>query len=165
MHSYRFDNRSPEEFARDIKSRTMEERAIFLLWLDFVEHDTGHRPSYKDTGCGQTGDVLEDHEVSSDPDFYVDGYGLVEVKFSKPMLKKFFHLKSSQVRQYCKKDTTILMVRGTDSQNPLFTMLKPNALKEITKDCKEINWQGFGGKLSYRIPVDRFVWRSFKYAV
>jgi len=160
--NYRHDDRSPEQFARDIKAHTMEERALFLLWLDLIERETGKRPSYKDTGCGKTGDVLDDKDVSTEPDFEVEGYGLVEIKFSKPFLNKFFHLKTSQVKQYQKKGATILMVHGTETKRPVFTMLKPEALNKIIKDCKTVNWQGFGFKPAYRIPVGRFVWRPLK---
>lgn len=160
--NYRHDDRSPEQFAKDIKARTMEERALFLMWLDLLEKDTGHRPSYKDTGCGKTGDVLEDKDVSTNPDFEVEGFGLVEIKFSKPLLTKFFHLKVSQVKQYCKNNATILMVHGTSTKQPMFTMLKPDTLKAIMKDCKEVSWAGFGFKLSYRVPINRFVWRPLK---
>lgn len=158
---YRQDDRTPEQFAKDIKSRTMEERALFLMWLDLTEKETGRRPVYKDNGCGKTGDVLEDKDVSTAPDFEVEGYGMVEIKFSKPMLKKFFHLKVSQVKQYLKQDATVLMVQGADTK-PVFTMLKPEALKDIIKECKEVPWIGFGYKMSYRIPIDKFIWRSLK---
>jgi hypothetical protein len=160
--NYRHDDRSPEQFAKDIKAHTMEERALFLLWLDLVEKETGKRPTYKDTGCGKTGDVLDDKDVSTDPDFEVEGYGLVEIKFSKPLLNKFFHLKTSQVKQYCQKNAMILFVHGTETKSPVFTMLKQDALKSIMKECKIVNWLGFGYKPSYRVPIGKFIWRPLK---
>ena len=160
--NYRFDDRSKEQFEKEIKERTIEERSLFLLWLDLIERETGRRPSYSDTGCGRTGDFLEDGEVSTDPDFNVDGYGHIEVKFSKPLLKKVFHLKASQVKSYLKQKATILMVNGAELDAPEFTMLKPRALKNIIETCEVIPWKGFGNKLSYRIPVNKFIWRSLK---
>jgi len=160
--NYRFDERSEEQFKHDIRDRTMEERSLFLLWLDLIERDTGQRPKYKDTGCGKTGDFLQDGEVSTDPDFEVEGYGHVEVKFSKPRLKTVFHLKAGQVKQYLKQGATILMVNGTDEDVPEFTMLKPEALKRIADDCKIVNWKGFGHKPAYRIMVKQFLWRPLK---
>lgn len=160
--NYRYDNRSEDQFKRDIKSRTKEERTLFMLWLDLIEKSTGKRPGYSDTGCGQSGELLKDSEVSLDPDFHVEGYGKVEVKFSKPLLKKFFHLKASQVRSYQKEGATILMINGSDMPIPDFTMLKPAALQEIIDSCKVIPWTGFGGKPSYKIPVDKFIWRPLK---
>ena len=66
--NYRYDGRSEAEFKKDIKERTLEERALFLLWLDLIEQETGTRPKYKDTGCGKTGELLNDKQVSTDPD-------------------------------------------------------------------------------------------------
>lgn len=160
--NYRYDNRSEDQFKKDIKSRTREERRLFLLWLDLIEHTTGTRPKYNDTGCGQTGELLQDSQVSMDPDFHVEGYGKVEVKFSKPLLNKFFHLKAAQVKSYHKDNATILMINGSDEPQPQYTMLKPAALADIMATCKIIPWTGFGGKPSYKIPVDKFVWRLLK---
>jgi hypothetical protein len=162
MNNYRFDERSKEQFEKDIRDRTMEERSLFLLWLDLIEKETGHRPKYKDTGCGKTGKYLEDAEVSTAPDFEVDGYGHIEVKFSKPRLIKVFHLKVGQVKQYLKQKATILMVNGTNEDIPEFTMLKPAAHQDIVKTCQVVNWTGFGFKPAYRIPVKRFLWRALK---
>lgn len=160
--NYRFDERSEEQFKHDIRDRTMEERSLFLMWLDLLEKESGRRPKYKDTGCGKTGEFLADGEVSTNPDFEVEGFGHVEVKFSKPRLKSVFHLKAGQVKQYVKQGATILMVNGTDEQVPEFTMLKPEALKRITDSCKVVNWKGFGHKPAYRIPVKQFLWRPLK---
>lgn len=160
--NYRFDERSKEEFEKDIKSHTMEERALFLLWLDLIEKDTGSRPKFKDTGCGKDGAFLDDKDVNTDPDFEVEGYGEIEVKFAKPMLNRNFHLKTNQVKSYLKKGATILMVNGSGEDVPTFTMLKPTALQAIMDECEVINWKGFGWKPAYRIAVNRFLWRDLK---
>ena len=160
--NYRYDNRSEDQFKKDIKSRTQEERALFILWLDLIERTSGVRPKYTDTGCGQTGELLTDKEVSMDPDFNVEGYGKVEVKFSKPLLDKFFHLKASQVKSYLRDGATVLMINGSNEDVPQYTMLKPPALQDIIDTCKVIPWTGFGGKPSYKIPVTKFVWRPIK---
>jgi hypothetical protein len=160
--NYRFDQRSQEEFERDIKDRTHTERALFLMWLDLVEKNTGKRPSYKDTGCGKTGDFLTDKEVSTQADFDVENFGKIEVKFAKPLLDKFFHLKVRQVKAYAKQGASILMVNGADQDVPQFTVLSPQTLQSIINDCRIVKWAGFGYKTAYKIPVDRFVWRSLK---
>lgn len=160
--NYRYDSRSEDEFKRDIKSRTQEERTLFLLWLDLVERTTGVRPKYTDTGCGQSGELLQDSEVSLDPDFHVEGYGKVEVKFSKPLLNKFFHLKAAQIRSYQNEGATILMINGSHEDVPQYTMLKPAALQDIMDTCKVIPWSGFGHKPSYKIAVNKFIWRPLK---
>lgn len=162
MSNYRYDQRSEEQFKEDIKNLTLEERALFLAWLDLIEKETGHRPIYKDTGCGKDGELLTDAEVTTAPDFEVEGYGKVEVKFSRPKLDHWFHLKANQVNQYLKAGATILMVNGSKEENPDFTMLKNDALQRIVDSCEQIIWRGFGAKLAYRIPVNMFIWRKLK---
>ena len=160
--NYRFDNRSEDEFKADIKNHTTEERRLFFMWLDLIEKETGKRPGFQDTGCGNDGEFLENSKVNTDPDFTVDGYGEIEVKFAKPLIKTYFHLKTNQVKHYCERGATILMVNGAGEEIPMFTMLKPGALQDITKDCKRINFKGFGWKPAYRVLVSRFLWRPLK---
>lgn len=160
--NYRFDDRSPEEFRREIKDRTLQERSLFLLWLDMLERVTGIRPSFSDTGCGRTGELLKDDEVSMAPDFEVEGYGALEVKFAKPLLEKNFHLKANQVKSYRDKGASILMVNGADTETPMYTMLDTKALASIINDCIIVRWHGFGHKPAYRIPVNKFLWRPLK---
>jgi hypothetical protein len=162
MSGYRFDGRSKEQFKEDIKERTLEERSLFLKWIDLLEKENGAAPAYKDTGCGKYGDFLEDSDVSTDPDFYVEGYGNVEVKFSKPKLDKYFHLKVSQVQSYLKRSVIILMVNGCRDENPTFTMLRSDSLQQIADSCDIVPWVGFGMKKAYRIPVNKFIWRSLQ---
>lgn len=159
--NYRYDQRSKKEFERDIKEHTSTERALFMRWLDYLQKSTGERPAFKDCGCGSDGEYLEDQDVNTNPDFAVDGYGFVEVKFSKPMLKTVFHLKKNQVDKYIKKNATVLMFNGTnDDDGPQFTMLKTEALQDVVDGCKVVNWKGFGYKPAYRVPVSKFIWRK-----
>jgi hypothetical protein len=157
--SYRLDDRSEEEFKKEIRERTLQERSLFIRWLDLIELKTGKRPAYEDTGCGKSGEYLEDDEVSMAPDFRVEGYGQVEVKFSKPLLTRFFHLKADQVRSYRQIGASILMINGADTDDPHFTLLDAEVLKFISLQCEVTKWRGFGGKPAYRIPVDMFLWR------
>ena len=162
MSEYRFDSRSKEEFEKDIKSRTMEERALFFMWLDLLEKETGVRPKFTDTGCGRDGNLLDDNKVSTLPDFEVEGYGKVEVKFSNPNLDRAFHLKVNQVKSYHQNGAMILMVNGAADPVPTFTILKPEALGKIIDAYKVIPFKGFGWKPAYRIPVKDFIWRPLK---
>ncbi len=157
--NYRFDGRSKEQFEKDILDRTLEEKRLFLLWIQLLEKKNGQKVEYKNTGCDNSGEYLEDQDVSTVADFEVEGYGRVEVKFSKPVLDKFFHLKSSQVKKYINQNATILMVNGTSSDKPVYTMLDAKCLTKISEECKEIPWAGFGRKMSYKIPINMFIWR------
>ena len=160
--NYRFDSRSKDQFEQDIKDRTLKERDLFFAWLDYVETQSGTRPEFTETGCGNHGDFLDDADVSTAPDFNVEGYGHVEVKYSDPLIKRDFHLKANQVKAYEKMGATILMFNGCREETPVFTMLKPEDLKEIIDSYPVIHFQGFGGKPSYKIPVSEYIWRSVK---
>ena len=160
--SYRFDNRSEQEFIKDIEERTLREHELFLAWLRYIKYTTDHRPKYRNVGCGKKGEYIKNEKVSTAVDFLVEGYGLVEVKFATPMLMKYFHLKVRQLKSYQSQQATILMVNGAGTKNPTFTMISPLALAEIEKTCKKILWQGFGNRLAYRIPINKFVWKTLK---
>jgi len=160
--SYRYDTRGKDQFEKDIKERTLKERELFHMWLDYLETQTGKKPSFTETGCGNDGEYLEDSDVSTAPDFNVDGFGHVEVKYSDPLITRCFHLKANQVKAYEKMGATVLMFNGCREEIPVFTMLKPEDLKEIIDSYPVINFQGFGGKPSYKIPVSEYIWRSVK---
>ena len=159
--NYRFDKRTKQEFQKDIKDRTLEERRLFFVWLDLLEADSNERPDYDDTGCGKDGEFLENANVTTNADYYVEGYGPIEVKFAMPVLTRYFHLKARQVKSYIEQSATVLMVNGASEDVPTFTMIDPNALQSIVddEDVPVIPWQGFGNKPSYRIPIARFIWR------
>lgn len=152
--TYRFDNRSPHEFARDINVRTKIERQIIRQWASLMGNLT-----YRDTGCDNTGAYLDIKDVNSDPDYEVDTIGLVEVKFSLPYLTRYFHLKVSQVNSCIKQEAQVLMVNGWN-ETPQWVLLSVTDLSNITKWCEKVSWRGFGGKLSYKIPVSLYEWSS-----
>jgi hypothetical protein len=160
--NYRFDSRSREEFERDIKERTLEERRLFLLWLDLLERENGTKPSYTDTGCGKDGDFLEDTNVTTEPDFNVEGYGKIEVKFAKPLIDKFFHLKVSHVKACKECGASILMINGAREEQPVYTMIRPEFLEKIMDTCPIVPFQGMGHKPCYKIHVNNFVWRPLQ---
>jgi hypothetical protein len=162
-NSYRFDKRSKKEFKKDIAETSKTEQKLFKLWLDYLERTTGEKIEASFSGCGKgRGEYLEADEVNSNADYEVKGYGLIEVKFSKPMLDKFFHLKVGQVDSYLKQEASILMVIGSSTSHPKFAIITPTTMEYIRDNCKKIPWGGFGGKLSYRINVGMFAWRQLK---
>lgn len=157
--NYRFDKRSKKEFQQDIKEATKIEEAILNLWLDKIERETLIRPKYKHLADGRDGSFLKDKEVDSTADFEVIGYGKIEVKFCRPFLKTRFHLKKGQLESYIKQNCIIIIVNGWDTHHPVFTLIKPKMMDKIVEECEVINYGGMGGKPSYRIPTDMFIWR------
>ena len=157
--NYRFDKRTKQEFRRDIKIASQIENKIIELWLDRIEKRRGERPKYWHIGCNNDGSYLEDHEVSTEADYCVYGYGKIEIKFSKPMITKCFHLKVNQVRSYIRQNANILMVNGWNTPNPMFVLIRVHVLKSGIKRWKRVSFHGCGNKPCFRIPVDEFIWR------
>lgn len=157
MKNYRFDKRTEAQFKKDIRDFTRKENELLELFIKSHDKKLKYRRIKED---GADGEYLTDEQVSIEPDFWVEDYGLVEVKFAKPMLKKCFHLKVGQMKKYESQNATILMVNGVNTDSPQFTLIKPKKIKWIIKTCEEVPWGGFGGKLSYKIPVDAFKWQD-----
>lgn len=162
MVQYRKDKRSLKEFKADIKSAKQIEFDILVRWLDYIHKTKGIVLSYAANAPGDDGEYLEDSEVTTDADYTVESYGLIEVKFSKPKMKKHFHLKVDQVASYIKQKATLLLIDGYETECPEWTLIYPDKLELITKhpSCKIVPWVGFGMKEAYRIPLDMFYWRE-----
>lgn len=156
---HRFDVRSKDEFRKEIKESTATEQILFERWLTWCELNKGARPKYTVTGCGADGEFLESSKVTTAADYRVEGLGPVEVKFAKPVLKRDFHLKATQTESYLKQGAYILMFNGSSDPSTTFTLITPNMLENIVRKCKVIPWIGFGGKPSYKISINKFIWR------
>lgn len=157
--SYRKDVRSDEQFKRDIKEGSIAEKQILERWLNVVEEATGKRPTFTDNGCDNSGEYLEERDVTLDPDYDVDGYGLVEVKFSNPKLHNVFHLKVDQVDRILKDKASILFANGWAAKGmAMFSLITPDELGAAIMRSPQVSWRGFGGKLAYRLNVNQFHW-------
>lgn len=156
---YRLDYRTREEFKKDVKEGTRLENELMEAWLKRVEQVVGKRPACTRTSRkGADGEYLDIEDVTLDADFEVENVGFVEVKFSKPLLTSCFHLKAAQVNSYIKQNASILMVNGTDTDSPEFALITVSMLKQIRRDCRVVNWRGFGNKKAYKIPIRKLVW-------
>lgn len=160
VNKYRFDNRTKEEFERDIKNGTAKETELLKLWLKKIYKTTRIKLTYKYNGCGPDGEYLSSKKVNTNADFIVDSVGLIEVKFSKLLLTNFFHLKVQQINSYIKQNAYVLMINGAETKTPSYILLSPNRLANIVAKCKVVAWAGFGGKKSYRIPINMFRWKD-----
>ncbi len=153
---YRKDTRTLNQFKKDIKECTDIENELISLWINYIDPGKKILP----TGCDGTGKYLRDEEVSQVADFYIQGYGYIEVKFSKRPLKDYFHIKVNNINSYIEQRCTVLMFDGIES--PRYTLISTDMLTNIVNRCETIKWKGFGGKLSYRIPLNKFIWREIK---
>ncbi len=160
--NYRMDHRSKDEFKKDIKMAHAIELDILNRWLNLIKKETGIRPKYQDNAPRNDGEYLADRQVTTDADYIVEGYGLLEIKFSKPLLKDFFHLKQNQVLSYLRQQCILLMVSGINTENPVWTLIYPVDLIRLISlgECHEVKWFSAGFKEAYKIPVNEFEWRS-----
>ena len=156
--NYRWDRRSKRKFSLEVNRASKIEYQILELWLNAVEREQSTRPSYIETGCDNTGAFLE--KATTRADYHVEGYGFIEIKFSRPKKTKYFHLKVRQVKSYIKQKAKILFVNGWSTDNPQYTILTTHRLKTLDERCKTITFKGFGNKVSYRIPITMLFWRS-----
>lgn len=155
--NYRFDKRTKEQFLADIKSASRTEKVLLEKWLDKVQQKTGVRYAYQDTGSDNSGEYLESKDVTCKADFELEEIGPTEVKFSKTLIDPF-HLKISQVKSYIKQDAFIIFFNGVETAKPEFTMFMSTDVLKM--NLEEVNYYGFGGKLSYRIPCSLLDWWS-----
>lgn len=158
--SYRKDFRSDEEFRRDIKAGALAEKQILERWLNVVEKETGTRPAFTDNGCDNSGEYLEERDVTLDADYSVEGYGLIEVKFANPKLHTTFHLKVDQVDRILQDESKILFANGWATKNEtMFALITPDELGAAILRSRQVPWHGFGGKMAYRLKVNHFHWQ------
>lgn len=150
---YRFDNRTEKEFKKDIKDGNRIERMLLERWLPTVGN-----PSYRDTGCGNDGEFLEIEDVNTDPDFYVEGIGHVEVKFCRPVPRNF-HLKVSQIRQYIEHNAQLLMVLGAGCEFPKYSLISVDDLRFLLEACDHVACRQFGNKKAIRVPAEWITWK------
>ena len=149
---YRFDNRSKERFVKDISDGNRIERMLLERWLLTIGN-----PAYTDNGCGNDGEFLPFDEVTTEPDFEVEGVGLVEVKFCRP-IPEYFHLKSSQIQHYIAKGAQLLMVLGAGKEFPKYKLISVDDLAFLLKACDEVTCRQFGNKKALRVPAEWIQW-------
>jgi len=152
-NSYRFDNRTQAQFARDIKDGNRIERKLLERWLLTIGN-----PKYEDNGCGNDGRYLTLEQVTVDPDFKVNGVGFVEVKFCRPMPKSF-HLKVSQLNKYIAQNAQLLMVLGAATECPKYTLISVDDLKYLLEACEHVVCHQFGDKKSIVVPCEWITWK------
>lgn len=155
--AHRMDNRTLEEFEQDIKKAVRIEREIIERYAKWVKKNYGREIVVEDNGCDNTGRLLEKADASAD--FTINSIP-VEVKFNNNHLE-VFHIKTYQLKSYIEQNAYILWVNGYTTNNPVFTIVSPRQLKQITKTCKVVRFKSWGGKPCYRISASMFKWLPF----
>lgn len=153
----RKDFRTHKQFTKDIKEAALIERAILKRWCRVLGIDPD---KVTETGCGPNGEYLSHSEVHTLADYFVPDIGYVEVKYSKPLLDGWFHLKVQQVESYLKQKASILMVDGFNSSKAVYTFIIPDQLATFGEKYEVVMFQGLGFKPAYRLSVGDFIWRK-----
>lgn len=153
---YRMDNRTVDEFQRDIERGTAAERDIVDRYVRYYEKHFGTRLEIVDNGCDNSGQFLTRGAVSMNADFIIGGKP-VEVKFNKQTLTKF-HFKAAQLEAYAKQGASVLWVNGYETRNPVFMVLKSQDLFDIKERLKPVPQIAWGGKLSYVLFAKDYHW-------
>lgn len=156
--AYRIDNRSIEQFTKEIKESHEIERNIIDAYCQYVKETYGMDLVVEENGVDNSGEFIAG-KVTTDADFLING-APVEVKFNKNMLS-VFHLKVSQVWSYLKQNATILWVNGYETENPVFTLITPPQIKKMIIGREQIHFEKWRKRV-YRFYANEFTWKSIK---
>ena len=157
------DNRTDEEFAKDIKSCTSIEQKLIQIYVKYL-NDTSDTKTYEyiNNGVDNTGKFIQDDKkIVADADFIIKHPDFedkpVEIKFSRKLCSDF-HLKLGQVNKYIETNTTVVMFMGIDKKNTKFCILAPSDLQHAIKHNKHIHFKAWGGKLCIKFNTSECEW-------
>lgn len=141
---YRKDKRTREQFKRDIEESTKIERVLMELYTADLSRRRGIKYTFEDNGCDNSGKLLADKHVTTDPDFLLitpaGKRHKIEIKFSRPD-KEDFHLKDDQLRAMQKHACALVVFMGTETPNRRYCVIKPDQFPIILEKCpKKVLW-------------------------
>lgn len=165
LANYRFDVRDQKQFEEDIKRWHTTENWIADVLQKMLTVAFNRSVEVRPNGCAMDGRYLEDNEVTTEPDYslHVEGWRKVvplEIKSADGLLQTF-HIKVEQIESYLRQDPRmlILMVRGTGTKRPEFTVLRPEDF--LNHSFEQLPFATWGGKLCYRLYAYQFRWEPF----
>lgn len=171
--SYRFDNRTKEQFKQDIKDCHKDELTIALSICQNIYNEKKIWPLLDTNGCDNSGEFLEDKNVTSDPDFIIDGV-YTEITKSNTVCKKYFHEKLNKVNKALSdnSENNLVFVNGYNELiSPLFISLNKKELFTFSEMAKKKygvvgmpTRNGFISKQSLRYDISWFdgMWKELK---
>ena len=116
--SHRYDVRTKDQFAKEIKDYHIKEAEIAVRLGIAVHAKTGKWPEIKANGVDSTGALIEsDQAVTCDPDYLI-GDRLVEITHSKYVLNKTFHEKQNKIKKMLANGTDMVFVNGLSEKQP-----------------------------------------------
>lgn len=160
ISDYRKDNRTIEEFQKDIKYGNETEQKIIEKYKEKIQKEQGKTLQIVNNGCDNSGELLSEEEVTLDADYKMEDLPL-EVKFNNNFCN-VFHIKESQLKSYIKQKANVLWVNGYTTKTPEYKVLSLDELKFIQKNNELVEFAGWGGKKARKIYQSDFSWKPFK---
>lgn len=160
IDSYRMDNRTVEQFAKAIEQGSQIERDIIERYVQQLKRNWGIELTVEDNGCDNSGKLLNYQQVNTKADFLINGEP-VEVKFNNSNMIKF-RFKAEQLESYLKQGATVLWVNGYHTKKPTYTLLEPDNLEWIKRECSLIPFIPWGGKFCYELCSEDFEWAELE---
>lgn len=163
-NDYRMDGRTVEEFKKHIEKGNEKERLAVTLFKHFLKREFNFTGDFQENGVDMQGEFIEDvNAITTEADYLIGTNKLpMEVKTSSKHCTEIY-LKTSQVNSYIKQGASLLYVNGIDSDQPAFTFLTLEDLKELNQvglavtPPRNVN----GSKKSFLIQSRNLQWLSF----
>lgn len=156
---YRKDWRTDEEFEKDILVGHQTEKDIIEKYANHLRLKYNMEVVVEDNGVDNSGKVIDESKVSSKADYLVNG-SLIEVKFINNKANEF-RFKKDQLKSYIKQDAIVLFVNGYKTDNPTFTLMRPDKLEKIARSNTAKPFAPWGHKLCYYLKAYSFEWHEF----
>ena len=144
--SYRFDNRTEDEFKRDIEECSKFETILMTMYVSWLNsRPLDRKYTFRHTGVDNEGKyIANDKEISAKADFLLvcdDGTEhRIEIKHCKPERNRF-HLKVPHVERCVTDDVCIVNFMATDTPERRFCILTPQLLsKSLVENIRVMMW-------------------------
>lgn len=132
MNHHRFDNRTKQEFANDIKEYHIVEAQIAIRIGVHIKQTKGYWPTIVPNGIDYTGKLIKStKDVDIRPDYIIDN-ALCEITHSTYFVKQYFHQKCGKIKAAIKNKHSIVFVNGFACEKPIFIMMDHKFLELAT---------------------------------
>jgi hypothetical protein len=168
VNKYKFDDRSKEQFIRDLKEGLAKEVQAINIFKEILKNSVIENPEVIYIGSEKEGEVIfEGNEVANVdlfPDYLLKfkknrraRVNFIEVKVCNPQ-SQFAYFKKKQLEQYSEiHDVAILFVMGISTENPKFILVTPEQILNLGIAPELIY-----GKETYKAHISLFNWEKFE---
>jgi hypothetical protein len=168
VNAYKFDNRTEEEFIKDLtKGLTNEVKAI-SCFREILEKSLVEKPEILYVGSEKEGEVQFDKIGVANVDLFPDyllkyknaqqrtRFNFIEVKICNPY-SEYAYFKKSQLDQFNEiNNVLILFIMGANTHKPMFILVSPQEIINLG-----ITPETIYGKETYKANINLFNWEKF----